>query len=544
MSNRVSSSSSSSSPRTMRPAHDETEAASEESASLDDPKKGPKGKESEYKPKTSNLGPDTLKVGTQLADKLGPQFSTENLKILKRLRIDNLSDALTPAETAALRGGCASYCQHVITTTIPWAKTAGQRPSLREGCIAVAAYSCWYILPKLLQNFIEPLNKSLGLAAFVTLAPILNALTSPDLAGQDARRYGGPLAPDIKTDEDRISLLAALVSARVEGNPDRERVCNDLLNRLVDSVEERVKVTHPPFAFDNALRGVYVRRIISDLVYLTWAVALAIPAAVQPQLNEHLGSSTWALKAADAGVSVVSGLVIGGLCTWMVRRLVVEYLQKAPPDAVPPGELLTLLDMRIDKLQTEVGKLKNVEDQLDALTTALAKGKTTVAREIKILHPGEPQVNRGVHLWEKLAGDMLGGVLSMAAVAGVAYQFSSIYGAMGTSPAASFGGSYNGTHNATSEGLPGDIAGVTEMTAGLFMVGAMYVNRWFLGPVVRLGLGALDGAVRRANGRQQACVAASLRVGPSAGGRVELRVGLSAALIKSRHARPANSSTH
>ena len=166
MSNRVSRPSSS--PRTMHPPHDETEAASGESASLDDPKKGPKGKESEYKPKTSNLRPDTLKVGDQLADKPGPQFSPGNVMILKRLRINNVSQTLAPEEIAALRRGCASYCQHVITTTIPWAKTAGQRPSLREGCIAVAAYSCWYILPKLLQNFIEPLNKSLGLAAFDT----------------------------------------------------------------------------------------------------------------------------------------------------------------------------------------------------------------------------------------------------------------------------------------------------------------------------------------------------------------------------------------
>ena len=302
--------------------------------------------------------------------------------------------------------------------------------------------------------------------------------------------------------------------------------------------------TDPPFAFDNALRGVYVRRIISDLVYLTWAVALAIPAAVQPQLNEHLGSSTWALKAADAGVSVVSGLVIGGLCTWMVRRLMVEYLQKAPPDAELAEYLLGQLDTTIDDLQKDVGNLKNVEDQLDALTTALAEGKTTVAREIKILHPGEPQVNRGVHLWEKLAGDMLGGVLSMAAVAGVAYQFSSIYGAMGTSPAASFGGSYNGTHNATSEGLRGDIAGVTEMTAGLFMVGAMYVNRWFLGPVVRLGLGALDGAVRKAKGGSKPAAQPSAELDSVPDDRGEPRVGLRAALIKSRHARPANSSTH
>jgi len=54
-------------------------------------------------------------------------------------------------------------------------------------------------------------------------------------------------------------------------------------------VRARVGASQAPFAFDNAMLGVHIRRIVSDLAYLTWAVALLVPAAVEPMLNNEYG---------------------------------------------------------------------------------------------------------------------------------------------------------------------------------------------------------------------------------------------------------------
>ena len=481
-------------PRTFLSTHAKKDDSAED---LLTSSKGPKGKESDYKYTVgkANLHPDVVAaegrvhLGNQVTDNYPSQLSNDNVAILKRLRNYSFRDQLFPEEVHALATGCEAYCVDVIKTTIARAKAAGERPTFGEGMTAALAYSIWYMIPAVLQNFIDPANRTVGLVAFTTLSAILNTLTNPDLRGEDARRFGAPHAPDTAADEDHISLLTRLVDARREGNPARELECKDLMDRLVASVEQRVRDTNPPFAFDDAMLGVYVRRIVSDLAYLTWGVALLIPGAMQPILNQHLGSNTWALKAANAAVSVVSGLVVGGFGTWWARRLMAQFVQKTPTGTEGSIEILGDLEVRIRGLQEriETNELQVPQEQIDELKTTLEKALNRIAREKRILHPGGavPEVNRGLPLFGRLAGDALGGLLTITGIVGIAYQFSVINGAMGNPPAASFGGSYNGTHNATSEGMPGDIAGMTEMTAGLFMAGAICLNRWLIGPAIR-----------------------------------------------------------
>ena len=483
-------------PRTFLSTHVKKDDSAEDllTSSKD---KGPKGKESEYKYTVgkANLHPDVVAaegrvhLGNQVTGNYPSQLSKDNVDDPEAAQELQLSRPTVSGGSAGLATGCKAYCVDVIKTTIARAKAAGERPTFGEGMTAALAYSIWYMIPAVLQNFIDPANRTVGLVAFTTLSAILNTLTSPDLRGEDARRFGAPHAPDTAADEDRISLLTRLVDARREGNPARELECEDLMDRLVASVEQRVRDTNPPFAFDDAMLGVYVRRIVSDLAYLTWGVALLIPGAMQPILNQHLGSNTWALKAANAAVSVVSGLVVGGFGTWWARRLMAQFVQKTPTGTEGSIEILEDLEVRIRGLQKRIEKneLQVPQEQIDELKTTLEKALNRIAREKRILHPGGavPEVNRGLPLFGRLAGDALGGLLTITGIVGIAYQFSVIYGAMGNPPAASFGGSYNGTHNATSEGMPGDIAGVTEMTAGLFMAGAICLNRWLIGPAIR-----------------------------------------------------------
>ena len=225
----------------------------------------------------------------------------------------------------------------------------------------IAGYSAMFVAAQVVSKLVTVYSPLAGAVSFPIVTALLRALIPEPGAGM-RRDHDG------KAVELYVTALAEWIAAKLEGDPDKEKIYEKAMKDVVASVIKRMN-QDPELgrAFkNNPMLGAYLRDLVTKLSILSFGVAFTISGSALPFIRQRFGAEPILSAVIDIATSASAGL-LGGAGTAFFADLLREKVQHAPTARVLLSKdggkaMQARINAKLDVFKKNAAKLQKMEN--------------------------------------------------------------------------------------------------------------------------------------------------------------------------------------